>query len=53
MERGFQEEAAVRRRRTRKLIHEGSYAAEVEVDLIDADEGWSPYRSVRRRTPGP
>jgi hypothetical protein len=46
MEQGFQEEAAVRKRRTRKLVHEGSYAAEVEVDLIDVDEGWSPYLSI-------
>lgn len=29
-----------------KLIHEGSYAAEVEVTLIDTDEGWSPYLSL-------
>jgi len=36
----------VRTRKTRKLVHEGSYVAEVEVDLIDADEGWSPCLSV-------
>jgi hypothetical protein len=29
-----------------KLIHEGQYAAEVEVTLIEADEGWSPYLSL-------
>jgi len=29
-----------------KLIHEGQYAAEVEVELIEADEGWSPYLSL-------
>ncbi len=29
-----------------KLIHEGQYAAEVDVQLIDADEGWSPYLSL-------
>jgi hypothetical protein len=29
-----------------KLIHEGRYAAEVEVDLIDDDTGWAPYLSV-------
>ncbi len=29
-----------------KLIHEGGYAAEVEVELIDDDTGWSPYLSV-------
>jgi len=34
-----------KRRRT-KLVHEGEYVAEVEVELIDADEGWSPYLSL-------
>ena len=29
-----------------KLIHEGQYAAEVEVSLIETDEGWSPYMSL-------
>lgn len=29
-----------------KLIHEGQYAAEVDVNLIDTDNGWSPYLSV-------
>jgi hypothetical protein len=29
-----------------KLIHEGQYAAEVEVTLIETDEGWSPYLSL-------
>ena len=29
-----------------KLIHEGQYAAEVKVELIDTDEGWSPYLSL-------
>ena len=29
-----------------KLIHEGEYAAEVEVELIEAEEGWSPYLSL-------
>jgi hypothetical protein len=29
-----------------KLIHEGQYAAEVEVELIYDDQGWSPYLSV-------
>ena len=46
MERGFQEESAVRKRKIRKLVHEGSYVAEIEVDLVDAEEGWSPYLSV-------
>jgi hypothetical protein len=29
-----------------KLIHEGEYAAEVEVELIETEEGWSPYLSL-------
>ncbi len=28
-----------------KLIHEGRYAAEVDVELIDTDQGWSPTLS--------
>lgn len=32
-------------RKTTKLIHEGEYAAEVEVELIFTDKGWSPYLS--------
>ena len=36
-----------KRRRQLKLIHEGQYAAEVEVELIyDDDDGWSPYLSL-------
>ena len=29
-----------------KLVHEGKYVAEVDVDLVEAVEGWSPYLSV-------
>jgi len=29
-----------------KLVHEGEYVAEVEVDLIETDSGWSPYLSL-------
>jgi hypothetical protein len=29
-----------------KIIHEGELAAEVQVELIETDEGWSPYLSV-------
>jgi hypothetical protein len=34
------------RRRHTKLVREGAYAAEVDVELIDADDGWSPYLSL-------
>lgn len=30
----------------KKLVHEGKYVAEVEVQLIESEEGWSPYLSV-------
>jgi hypothetical protein len=33
-------------RRITKLIHEGNYAAEVPVELIEDETGWSPYLSV-------
>jgi hypothetical protein len=33
-------------RKTVKLIHEGRYAAEVPVELIEDDTGWSPYLSI-------
>jgi hypothetical protein len=29
-----------------KLVREGDYVAEVEVELIESDEGWSPYLSL-------
>ena len=32
-------------RKSIKLIHEGKYAAEVPVDLIEDDTAWSPYLS--------
>ena len=36
----------MRKRQHKKLVHEGQYAAEVEIELIDTDEGWSPYLSL-------
>ena len=29
-----------------KLIHEGKFIAQVEVELLYTDEGWSPYLSL-------
>jgi hypothetical protein len=29
-----------------KIVHEGEYVAQVDIDLIYADEGWSPYLSL-------
>jgi hypothetical protein len=33
-------------RKTVKLVHEGKYVAEVPIDLIEDDTGWSPYLSL-------
>ena len=29
-----------------KYIHEGQYVAEVEIELVDSDIGWSPTMSL-------
>ncbi len=29
-----------------KLVHEGNYIAEVDVEILDTGEGWSPYLSL-------
>jgi hypothetical protein len=31
---------------TIKMVYEGKYVAEVELDMIYAQEGWSPYISL-------
>lgn len=36
---------ATRIRKTQKLIHEGRFAAEVEIELEYIDESWSPTMS--------
>ena len=36
----------MKKRKRTKLVHEGEYVAEVDVDLIEANEGWSPYLSL-------
>ena len=33
-------------RRQIKLVREGEYVAEVEIEVIDTGEGWSPYVSL-------
>ncbi len=30
-----------------KLVHEGNYVAEVDIELIETGEGWSPYLSLK------
>jgi hypothetical protein len=36
----------MKKRRRTKLVHEGQYVAEVDVELIDTNQGWSPYLSL-------
>ena len=31
---------------TRRLVREGDFVAEVDVDLIEAEGGWAPYLSL-------
>ena len=33
-------------RKHTKMVHEGKYAAEVEVEIIDSENSWSPYLSL-------
>jgi hypothetical protein len=42
----FYAEEKMKKRSYTKLIHEGSYVAEVDVELLEGDEGWSPYLSL-------
>ncbi|MCG3126432.1 MAG: hypothetical protein CHACPFDD_01267 [Phycisphaerae bacterium] len=37
-------------RRTTKLIREGEFVSEVEVELSDSPEGWGPYLSLADAT---
>jgi len=36
----------MKRKRRSKVVHESGYLAEVEVELIETDESWSPYLSI-------
>ena len=34
------------KKRVTKFVHEGQYAAAVEVEWIESETGWSPYISL-------
>jgi hypothetical protein len=36
----------VRRQKRTKLVHEGRYLAEVDVELLVTNDEWSPYLSI-------
>ncbi len=46
MVKRLHEEKIVNTRKHKKFIVEGNYVAEVEINIIDSDEGWSPYISL-------
>lgn len=37
----------MRTRKRTKYVHEGRYVAEVDVELLEDDTGWSPYLTVQ------
>jgi hypothetical protein len=50
MVRRFDETEKAMSRKSIKLVHEGKYAAKVDVELIEDDTGWSPYLSIADAT---
>jgi len=46
MDRGFPEATSMSKKRHTKLVHEGQYAAEVEVEWLESDTGWFLYLSL-------
>lgn len=36
----------MKKRRRTKLVHEGKYVAQVDVELLETVEKWSPYLSL-------
>ena len=36
----------MRTRSQTELVHEGNLVAEIKVELLDTEEGWSPYLSL-------
>lgn len=34
------------KRKLTKIVHEGKYMAEVDVEIIDVEAGWAPYISL-------
>lgn len=35
------------KRKSTKFVHEGIYAAEVEIELLEEDHEWAPYISLK------
>ena len=46
MGRDVAKETNMKSKATKKLVREGDLAAEVDVNLVDAEGGWAPYLSL-------
>jgi hypothetical protein len=46
MVKGLHQEKGMNKRQTTKLVNEGEYVAEVDIELIITNDGWSPYLSL-------
>lgn len=42
----MEKEAGMSRRATRRLVREGDFVAEVDVEVVEAENGWTPYVSL-------
>jgi hypothetical protein len=42
----FTETSMMMRRKKTKYVHEGTYVAEMDVELLVDESGWSPYLGV-------
>lgn len=43
---GFTKEKEMNTKHYTKLVNEGDFVAQVDVELVYTDEGWSPYLSL-------
>jgi hypothetical protein len=41
------EEAKMKKQKRTKLVHEGRYLAEVDVELLVTEDEWSPYLALQ------
>ena len=46
MDGRFHEKKIMKKRHHTKMVREGEYIAEVDIEIIDTDDGWSPYLSL-------
>ena len=42
----FYKEKMMKKKHRTKIVHEGKYVAEVDVELLETEDDWSPYLSL-------